>query len=269
MTRSLIVILIVGLLTTVFFNKSFAQSKFSKAKEIVEDKRNERDKDSITIGVLGIYKPDYEGSEDYNDTAFPIVNIKYDRYFLNAKKGLGLFLWKGKLIQLTTALGYCFGRDEDDSEDLEGLGDIDDGAKGNLGLKIKLGLLSLKAGYEKQFTGENTGYQFNYGLGLVIPISKLFMVVTGVKATYSSDKYMEKYFSVNSTQSSQSGLAVYTAEAGFKSVSVNIVGILHLSKNWSIQLIGNYKRLVSDAADSPIVKEKNQYFSAMGLSYRF
>ncbi|MCP3923506.1 MAG: MipA/OmpV family protein [Desulfobacterales bacterium] len=268
MTRNLIMILIVGLFTIVLVENSFAQSKYKKGKERVENKRKERDEDFIKIGVMGIYKPNYEGSDDYNEIGFPIIEIKYDRYFFNID-GLGMFLWKGKFVELTTAVGYEAGRNEDDSTDLNGLGDVEDGAKGNVGLKIKLGLLSLNAGYEKQFTGENTGYQCNYGLGLMLPLSKAFIIVTGVKATYASDKYMEKYFSVNSTQSSQSGLAVYTAEAGFKSVGANIVGILNLSKNWGIQIIGNYTRLVSDAADSPIVKDKDQYFSAIGLSYKF
>lgn len=269
MVRSLLLFFIIGILTILSVNQSNAQSRFSKAKERVEDKRKERDKDSVTIGVMGFYKPDYEGSDDYEDVAFPMIEIKYGRYFFNVNNGLGLFLWKDKYIQLSTGLGYEFGRDEDDSEHLNGLGDIDDGAKGNVGLKIKLGLLSLKAGYQKQFTGENTGYKCNYGLGLLIPIRKYFMIVTGVKATYASDKYMEKYFSVNSIQSSQSGLSVYNAGSGFKSVGANIVVIFHLSRNWGVQIIGNYKRLISDAASSPIVKDRNQYMTSMGLTYRF
>ncbi|MCP3925439.1 MAG: MipA/OmpV family protein [Desulfobacterales bacterium] len=268
MTRNLIILIVIGLFAIVTVENSFAQSDLKKAKERVEEKKG-RDKNSISIGVMELYIPEYEGADDYNEVIYPIIEIKYDRYFFSANKGLGMFLWKSKYIQLSTAVGYEFGRDEDDSDDLNGLGDVESGAKGNVALKIKLGMLRLDAGYEKQFTGENTGFKLNYGLGLILPLNKAFIVMTGVKATYANDKYMEKYFSVNSTQSSRSGLAVYNAEAGFKSVEANIVGMLHLDENWTLQVIGNYKRLVSDAVDSPIVKDRDQFISSLGLSYKF
>jgi outer membrane protein len=42
-----------------------------------------------------------------------------------------------------------------------------------------------------------------------------------------------------------------------------------LDRHWGIQAGAGYDRLVGDAAESPVVKDENQYRLSMGLSYTF
>jgi outer membrane scaffolding protein for murein synthesis (MipA/OmpV family) len=75
-----------------------------------------------------MYKPEYEGSDDYGFKGFPLIDISWrDTIFLNARKGLGAYLWNRNDVKFGGSIGYNFGRDEDDSNDLDGLGDIDGG----------------------------------------------------------------------------------------------------------------------------------------------
>ena len=39
-----------------------------------------------------------------------------------------------------------------------------------------------------------------------------------------------------------------------------------LSSRWRIGTIIEYKRLVSDAADSPVLEDKNQFMAGVGIS---
>ena len=42
-----------------------------------------------------------------------------------------------------------------------------------------------------------------------------------------------------------------------------------LDQHWGIQTGAGYDRMVDEAADSPVVKDENQYRVSTGLSYKF
>ena len=90
-----------------------------------------------------------------------------------------------------------------------------------------------------------------------------------VGTTFSSSEYMEKYFSISQNQSLKSGLPVYDSDSGFKSVGFQLISIYSLNRRWSAQAMASYDRLVGDSADSPVVKDENQYLIGIGLSYLF
>ncbi|MBW2562239.1 MAG: MipA/OmpV family protein [Deltaproteobacteria bacterium] len=225
---------------------------------------------SVRIGALGFYKPAYEGSDDYELRGFPLVDITWrDTIFLNAHTGLGAYVWNRNNCKLGLAVGYTFGRDEDDSADLRGLGDIDDGATASVLFRWAAGDAALHARYEQQITGQDTGFQVNLGLGYELRIAEKTTVKPSIQTTYASSDYMEEYFGISPGQSSRSGIRVYDADSGFKSLGFQIMAIYRLDQHWGIQAGAVYDRLVGEAADSPVVKNENQYRVSTGLSYTF
>jgi outer membrane scaffolding protein for murein synthesis (MipA/OmpV family) len=64
-------------------------------------------------------------------------------------------------------------------------------------------------------------------------------------------------------------LKKYTAEAGFKDVKVSVTAGYPITNRWRLGGKVEYKRLVGDAADSPIVDDENQFLAGFGLSYHF
>ncbi|MDY7033576.1 MAG: MipA/OmpV family protein [Thermodesulfobacteriota bacterium] len=239
--------------------------------QIKRDQHQDHSDDwSIRIGVSGMYKPDYEGSEDYERRGFPMFDISWrNRFFLNLRQGLGVYLWKRNDVKVGASISYTFGRDENDSGNLDGLGDIDGGATANVQFERRIDNFSFNVRHEKKFTNEDTGFQVHFGLGYNMRFGRRFMLKTSVKTTYSSSDYMEKYFSITQGQSSQSGLPVYDADSGFKSLGIRIVSIYGLNRHWGVQAMASYDRLLGDTANSPIVKDENQYLLALGLSYMF
>lgn len=236
-----------------------------------QDQGYERDNDwSVRVGAMGMYKPEYEGSEDYEFRGYPMIDVNWrDRVFFNPRKGLGVYLWNRDDLKLGASIGYAFGRDEDDSSDLAGLGDIDSGASANLLFGWGVDDFSLDARFEQQFSGEDTGFQVHMGLGYNVRLGEKIMLKPSLKTTYASSDYMEEYFSISQSQSSRSGLSVYDAGSGFKSVGLNILSIYRINRHWAGQALANYDRLVGDTADSPVVKNENQYLLGLGLSYMF
>lgn len=225
---------------------------------------------SVRIGALGFYKPAYEGSDDYELRGFPLVDITWrDTFFLNAHTGLGAYVWNRNDCKLGLAVGYTFGRDEDDSDDLRGLGDIDGGATASALFQWAAGDAVLHARYEQQITGQDTGFQVHLGLGYDLRIAEKTTLKPSLKTTYASSDYMEEYFGISPSQSTRSGIRVYDADSGFKSWGFQIMATYRLDRHWGIQAGAGYDRLVGDAAESPVVKDENQYRLSMGLSYTF
>ena len=166
-------------------------------------------------------------------------------------------------------MGYTFGREEDDSSDLRGLGDIDGGAIANLLFEWATGDVTFGARYEEQFTGHGTGFQVHLGLGYDMHLADKTILKPLIRTTYGSSDYMEEYFGISPSQSTRSGLPVYDAACGFKSVGFHMMAIHRLDRHWGILAGAGYDRLVGDTAVSPVTKNDNQYHVSIGVSYMF
>jgi outer membrane scaffolding protein for murein synthesis (MipA/OmpV family) len=224
----------------------------------------------IRIGALGFYRPEYEGGNHYEFRGFPFFDITWRNiFFLNPRKGLGAYIWNRGDIKLALSAGYSFGRDEDDSNDLDGLGDIDSGANANILFEWAPGDIAFDTRYEQQITGADTGSQVHLSLSCPLQIGGSNMIKPSVKTTYASSGYMEEYFGISPVQAARSGLPVYNADSGFKSLGLQVMSIFRLDKHLGIQAMIGCDRLIGEAADSPVVRNVNQCVFSLGLSRRF
>lgn len=69
----------------------------------------------------------------------------------------------------------------------------------------------------------------------------------------------------------RSGLPVYALKAGLRDVGLSAKVSYALTETWDLQLLGSYKRLLGDAADSPIVNTEgaaDQVSAAVAVAYR-
>lgn len=225
---------------------------------------------SVRLGAFGMLKPEYDGSDEYEVTGFPDIDIRWrDFVFLNGRDGFGVRLWDDGMLSLATSVGYVFGRDHDKSDDLNGLGDIEGGAAAIVRGGLKYRGFSFTTRLSHQFTGDDTGVLADFGLGYSWRSRHGWFVRPGLKASYASGEYMDRYFSITTGQSGSSGLPAYDADAGFKSVGLGLMGGYAFDRNWSITTRASWDRLIGDAADSPVVKDKDQFSLGAGISYRF
>jgi len=90
--------------------------------------------------------------------------------------------------------------------------------------------------------------------------------------TWASDDYMTEQFGIGNADAARSGLPQFDADEGFKDVGLRVATNYRFTDNWSTTLLGQYARLLDDAADSPIVDDRgdeNQFFLGLTLNYRF
>lgn len=239
------------------------------------------------VGVI----PDYEGSDSYAATVLPLVDIRQPGFLflqgasVNPNDGLASMGWNalnftysvGSEERLRLSMGPLVrmnrGRDHDDNDALIGLGDID----GSVGIG---GFFEASAGpWSADITvvPQDAGYSGNgllvaFGARYTAQINDRFVVSTGISSSWGDDDYMQGLFGVTSNQAARSGLARFDAEAGFKDVGLQVEASYAIFENWSVEGQVGYQRLLSDAADSPLVDKRgspDQFRALAGVAYRF
>ncbi len=94
----------------------------------------------------------------------------------------------------------------------------------------------------------------------------------GPRVTLADDTYQNAYFGVAPADAFASGLPAYDAGGGVQSVGGTVGLIQQFTPHWGIYSYAKYDRLVSDAANSPVVAafgSRNQYSGGVALTYTF
>lgn len=225
---------------------------------------------TVTIGAFSFIGPEYEGSNDYDVGGVPIIEIDWKgSVFLSTRDGIGVNVWNDKMFTLSTSIGYVGGRDEDVSNDLDGLGDIDGGAAAIVKGQVRLKGFDLTTRFSHQITEENTGYLVDFGLGYAFAAPSGWLIRPGLNASYASKQYTDKFFGVSAAQAANSGLDAFDADAGFKSVGAGVLAKYPLDSHWTVISQFKYDRLLGDAADSPVTQDKDQFLVGLGVTHTF
>lgn len=248
------------------------------------DGRNEADsKWDITLGAGVFVGPAYDGSDDFEVLPFPLVDIEWNELiFLTTQDGLGFHAFRGEDLTISASVGFEPGRNDKDHTDLAGLGDIDPGAVAKLSFEYEIGPVTPFASISKYF-GATGGVEAEFGIETMVPLAALTggpmprgddgpggpFLTFGVSAEWADKNYMGDTFGITAAQSAASGYAQHTAKAGFKSVGAELGIVYPLGDHWSVSAMFEYGRLTGDAADSPFVREKNQFGGGLFVAYRF
>ncbi len=231
-----------------------------------EDPKDEKRKWTLSIGVIAGVTPDYEGSDNYDFGIGPNLAGSWRDILFFKGKTFGANLVREKNLKAGPVLSWTGGRDEDDNDKLEGLGDVDGSleAGGFVSYRKKPWRFKLEA--RQDLNSGHEGALVELSVGTNLPFKKP-RVSVALGTTWASEDYMESFFGVSSRQSANSGLKTYNADSGIKDISLSLTAGYPLSKRWRLGGKVEYKRLVGDAADSPIVEDENQFLTGIGISF--
>jgi outer membrane scaffolding protein for murein synthesis (MipA/OmpV family) len=224
-----------------------------------------------TVGAGGVYHPEFEGSGASEYDFFPYLNLNYGPLFFRSEKGLGIKLefFSGDL-EIAPAISYRLRRDQDSSDLLRGMGDVEDTLTLGGSVTYRLDSLSLSTNVAYGLSGDKgllvdltAGYHNSFNPNLHWNIVASTSVANG--------DYNQAFFGVTPEQSARSGYPVYLPEAGFKDVGLGASVDYFFSQNISLDLFANYKHLMGEAADSPIVQKGSpeQFSTGLILLYHF
>ncbi len=228
---------------------------------------------SLDLGLAAFFLPEYEGAEDSEGVGLPYINARYgDKATINIFNGLDYNFVSHNGLTLGVGVGIDFGRAEDKSDVLTGLGDIDLALEPKVYIANRMGRFSTKLTLSSDASGDgHDGMTVDIDASYFVPLSNGAIFIPGIAVNYGNDDYMQSYFGITEQQSidSEDGLAEFEAKAGVKSVAINLVYVTELTKKWSMIGIVQAKSILGDIKDSPLVKEDGQTLIGGMVYYKF
>ncbi len=232
------------------------------------------------LGAVAVAVPDYEGSDDQTFAVAPVAKWKYHRnqYFLLQGNKAYWNVLNGKNLELGLKGVYRLGRDDDiDDSVVKLMREID----GSIELGAFIGWnetfnnnprhrFNASIGITQDISDGHDGYVVEAGAVYWRPIARPLDIGLQGGISYASNDYMSTYFGVSPADTIASGLPTFSADSGFKDISVSLMGVYHFSPKWHLGAGINYKLLLNDAADSPVVDtrgSKDQWIGGLALLY--
>ncbi len=221
---------------------------------------------ALSIGMNGGFSPDYEGSNNYSFDYSPNIAASWRDTIFYKGKTLGVNLVRQKKLKAGLTISQASGRSEDDNDRLKGLGDVDGSIEAGGFITYRKKPYRFKADVRQDIGSGHEGALVALSSGRNLPFESLPVAVE-LGATWASANYMSSFFGVDAQQSLDSGLKRHNADAGIKDIKISMTAGYEITTRWRIGGTIVYKRLVGDAADSPIVDDKNQFLAGLSLSY--
>ena len=234
----------------------------------------------VALGAATI--PDYEGSDDYDVMPLLMAKVNYKETYYAELVGTALRanISPYPAIEFGPVIGYSGGRDDDvDNNAVSRLREIDAGVEAGAFVKLPFKSVlteydsaSLSAQFLSDISDTHEGTTIKLSAGYDRWINKQLSLGASISTTYASDDYNDAFFSIDADNASRSGLNQYDADGGFKDIGLRINSRYALSEKWGITGLIGYKKMIGDAADSPVVDDAgsdNQWMAGLGVSYRF
>ncbi|WP_034636163.1 MipA/OmpV family protein [Desulfovibrio cuneatus] len=220
----------------------------------------------ISIGAAGIVMPEFEGADSYKVMPFPLIEYSNKYFFISTLKGAGVNIISTPTITAGPVLTYRFGRKENASDLLKGLGDVDGGVEAgaffNWQFHQRLGA-EVTALHD---LGDAKGFTADVSLTYNQPLITNLSFALQASAQFADSEYNKQFFGITGKQSQRSGYDRYSPDGGIKHVSIKPALNYTFFEYYNLGVFYEYKRLTGPAADSPLVKKGSADQSTTGIS---
>lgn len=230
------------------------------------------------LGFGGI--PDYIGSDDYQAGVAPFARLSWGGRYIDIQGNFAsINLLDDPNWRVGPAAVLRLGRRDVDDPVVDLLPSID--ASLDLGAFASYEIVDPQeprdrwvflADLTHDVTGAHSGFTASAAVRKWFPVRNFAAFSLSLATTYGSGDYMDTYFSVTPAGAAASGLAPFAADAGLRDVRVTGVFVQPLSKEWIVAGGLMYKRLVGDAADTPITDvrgSEGQFVFGLGAARLF
>lgn len=243
-----------------------ALTAVSIATQAGAQERQDRQGRAIVGGAL-IYVPAYQGSKDDRVLPFPVIDLKYGRFFASSRRGIGADLIDGDKLDVGAGVTFVPGYRRRDAP--TGIGRVSGGAGARISAEARMGMVVASLGATKVLSGDVDGALVDLSLAAPFRPSDRLSVVPSVSATWVDGAYNRSYFGVSAAQAAASGLPAFRPGGGIKDLSAALTVGYRLTDKVSLGATGSVTTLKGDARKSPIVFDATQPSAVLSVSYRF
>lgn len=215
---------------------------------------------SVDLGAGVSYGPTYPGADDHEASPWLI--------WRNAGFGKDPASGNRQGLSISPSLRMVGKRDESDSPILAGLGDIDRAYELGASVSYGIGPVTAHAALRKGFEG-HSGITGELGVKYRSIVTDRLSLTSGLVLGYGDSDFSQTYFGISSAQAAASGHPEYNPDGGFTSAAARIEARYALTDSTAILGEIQYGRLIGDAADSPVVQDKDQPVVRLGIVRNF
>ena len=232
----------------------------------------------VTLGGYGVYETAFPGAKDYIFTGRPIIDIHQAgarEWLTLPNDAFSLTLYQTDNFRVGAAGDYLNHRQQsDDRSALKGMHNIDYTLEaGAFAEYYPMPFLRTRVEVLQGITGAD-GFEANLMADFIYRPAPQWLFTAGPRMQIVNDKYASAFYRSAKPRLRMSGLAAtpYHAAGGINSAGVDATARYYFSERFSVRGFAEWDRLLGDAADSPLVKQKgsaDQLEVGIGAAYRF
>ena len=237
---------------------------------------------TLTLGGYAMVQPEYAGDDDYEFAFKPIISISRASNlsrFRSFNDNPSLALWDTGVFEAGITGKLDWKRDSGDSDDLRGLNDVDTAIEvGGYAQFYPVDWLRLRGDVRYGFGGFD-GVVADFAVDAIY-FTEFWggmALSAGPRMTLASSGFTDAYFGISAQEAANAqalgnNLTPYEASGGVYSVGFGGQILKRFTPNILGSVFAEYKYLMDDAADSPLVVQngdRNQFQAGVSLSYTF
>lgn len=231
----------------------------------------------VTLGGYVTAEPAFLGAKDYVAAFRPIIDIHAAgarEWLALPTDAFSLSLYQTQNFRFGVAGDYLNSRNHNDAPGaLKGLHDIDYTLEGGAFAEYyPVPFLRTRVELLQGVTGAD-GFAANLMADYIFSPSPQWMFTVGPRLQIVDEQYQSTFFSINAAEAAASGgLKPFHAGGGLNSAGVDATARYNVSERFSIRAFAEWDRLLDDAADSPLVRQRgsaDQVTAGIGGAYRF
>lgn len=234
------------------------------------------------VGLVLAARPSFSGSSDRKLSPQLAGFVRYGRFTLtgaggfttrrqdDVERGLDAELVRRGPVRVNLALRFDPGRQQSDSAQLAGMGDIKATLRTRLGLRWQPApRWSVSLASSVDSLGRGGGYVVDAGVARSFVIDARQRVIVGASMAAAGARYLQTWYGVNAAQAAASGYAPYRARAGLRDIGAGATWRIEINPQWAAFTALGTTRLLGAAADSPLTRQTNSFSLTAGLARRF
>lgn len=231
---------------------------------------------TVVIGVEGRATPRWQGADDnYVFLPVPLLDVRRagtPERFRGPRDGISLGIIDTGTLRIGPVGKIRLPRKQADDSKLTGLGDVDWAYE--VGIFADYYLVPwLRARAEvRQGFGGHTGIMADLMADVIARATPQLTLSAGPRITLATNSATSPYFSINAAQFLASGLPVYDAKGGVRSIGAGAQARYYWTPQWATHVFVEYERLTGDAKNSPLVSLRgspDQWTFGAGITYAF
>jgi len=223
------------------------------------------------VGAAVLVGRQYQGSDESRVRVLPNIEYQWSNgFFAGVLNGVGYNASTRPDLAYGVRVTADFGRKENRSDALRGLGDIDPRPEVGAFLNYSPApSIMLSSSLRYGSGNDRKGLIVDLGAGWSTSLSPSLRFGTSLATSWANSDYTQEYFGISSTQASRSGYAQFAPGGGFRDLRLGASLIYSITPEWSLVGSVTYSELLGDAKRSPIVRQKGGASAVIAVAYRF